>query len=132
MGKELHVALKGLSSLPTLKDVQTRIASGKHTASSSLMAPYVKDVEEFLASKIYTKAADQPKIFKAWLEGQAAEQKKTVRSLLYEVSQIRMSVIVGQTWFHEFSSLDENTLDITVNGAAIKGTVTMKEIEIPI
>lgn len=132
MGKELHVALKGLSSLPTLKDVQTRIASGKHTASSSLMAPYVKDVEEFLASKIYTKAADQPKIFRAWLEGQAAEQKKTVRSLLYEVSQIRMSVIVGQTWFHEFSSLDENTLDITVNGAALKGTVTMKEIEIPI
>lgn len=132
MGKELHVALKGLSTLPTLKDVQSRIASGKHTPSSSLMAPYVTEVRDFLASDVYGKAADQAKVFKAWLEGQAAEQKKTVRDLLYEVSQIRMSIIVGQTWFHEFSSLDEDTLDLCIQGQTIKGTVTMKEIEIPI
>jgi hypothetical protein len=132
MGKELHVALKGLSSLPTLKDVQTRIASGKHTASSSLMAPYVQEVEDFLKSKVYSKAADQPKVFKAWLEGQASAAKKEVRALLYQVSQIRMSVIVGQTWFKEFSSLDENTLTFDIKGQSVTGTVTMKEIEVPI
>lgn len=132
IGKELHVALKGLSTLPTLKDVQARIASGKHTATSSLMAPYVQEVEDFLKSKVYSKAADQPKVFKAWLEGQASASKKKVRALLYQVSQIRMSVIVGQTWFKEFSSLDENTLTFDFKGQTVVGTVTMKEIEVPI
>jgi hypothetical protein len=133
MGKELHVALKGLSSLPTLKDVQARIASGKHTASSTLMAPFVKEVEDFLASSVYEKASDQAKVYKAWLEGQAAAAKTKVRGLLYQLSQIRMSVIVGQTWFTEFSSLDDTSLTIQgPDGKDIVGTVTMKEIEVPI
>lgn len=133
MGKELHVALKGLSSLPTLKDVQARIASGKHTASSTLMAPFVQEVEAFLASDVYKKASDQAKVYKAWLEGQGAAAKAKVRGLLYQLSQIRMSVIVGQTWFTEFSSLDENSLTIQgQDGKDIVGTVTMKEIEVPI
>lgn len=132
VGKELHVALKGMSSLPTLKDVQARIASGKHTATSALMAPYVKDVEDFLTSNVYKNASDPGRVFKAWLEGQGADQKKKVRRLLYEVSQIRFGVIVGQTWFTEFSSLDENQLTITVDGKDVVGTVTMKEIEVAI
>lgn len=132
MGKELHVALKGLSSLPTLKDVQARVASGKHTATSALMAPYVKDVEDFLASAVYKKASDQPKVFRAWLEGQAADQKKKVRALLFQTSQIRFSIIVGQVWPVEFSSLDENQLTIQVDGKDVLGTVTMKEIEVAI
>lgn len=132
VGKELHVALKGLSSLPTLKDVQARIASGKHTATSVLMAPYVKDVEDFMTSNVYKNASDPGRVFKAWLEGQAADQKKKVRNLLYEVSQIRFGVIVGQTWFCEFSSLDENTLTIQADGKDVVGTVTMKEIEVAI
>jgi hypothetical protein len=133
IGKELHVALKGLSTLPTLKDVQTRIASGKHTASSSLMAPFVNEVDDFLASSVYAKAADPEKAFKAWLEGQAADAKSRVRDLLHQVSQIRMAVIVGQIWFTEFTSLDENSLTIQgLDGKDIQGTVTMKEIEVAI
>ena len=132
IGKELHVALKGLSSLPTLKDVQARIASGKHTATSALMAPYVKEVEDFFASSVYKGAADQGKVLKAWLEGQAAAHKKRVRDLLYQVSQIRFSVIVGQIWFTEFASLDENQLTVQVDGKDVVGTVTMKEIEVAI
>lgn len=132
IGKELHVALKGLSSLPSLKDVQGRIASGKHTAPSLLMAPYVQDVEDFLASDIYKGSADQPKLFRTWLEGQVAEKKKTVRTLLYEVSQIRTAIIVGQIWFSEFSSLEEDTLTIQAGGKTIQGTVSMKEVEVPI
>lgn len=133
IGKELHVALKGLSSLPTLKDVQTRIASGKHTASSALMAPFVQEVETFLASDVYKRASDPAKVYKAWLEGQAAASKAKVRGLLYQLSQIRMSVIVGQIWFTEFSSLEENSLTIKgQDGKDIAGTVTMKEIEVAI
>jgi hypothetical protein len=43
-----------------------------------------------------------------------------------------MSVVVGQTWFTEFGSLEENSLTFKVNGKDIAGTVTMKEIEVPI
>jgi hypothetical protein len=132
IGKELSVALKGLSTLPALKDVQTRIASGKHTATSALMAPYVKDVDDFQTSNVYKKASDQGKVFKAWLEGQLGEQKKKVRQLLFETSQIKFSIVVGQTWPVEFSSLDENTLTITVGDQKIEGKLVMKEIEVAI
>jgi len=134
VGKELKVALKGLSSIPSLNDFNKRVASGKDlTASQSLMKPAVDAVEAFKASDAYTKSKNPEKVFKAWLEGEQEAAKKKVRELLYQVSQIRFSVIVGQTWFSEFSSLDENSLDLDVGeDKPIAATVEMKEIEVPI
>lgn len=133
MGKELHVGLKGLSSLPSLKEVKEKMAkNAKLTPSAALMKPYVDEVEGFLASDIYKKAADQPKVFEAWLDGQQKAATKTVRGLLFDMAQIKFSVIVGQVWFSEFKSLDENTLKITVDGQEIDGKVEMKAVEIKI
>ena len=132
MGKELHVALKGYSTLPSLADVRKRVASGKHTVTSSLMIPHLEAVEGFLASDAYKGAADPSKVFKAWLESQQKAATKRVRALLYKVSKIRFGVIVGQIWFKEFNSFDEDTLEFEVGDLKLKGTVTMKEIEVPI
>lgn len=134
VGKELHVALKGLSTIPSLNDYKKRVASKKPlTVSQSLMRDSVLSVDQFLESDAYKTASDKKKVYKAWLESEQKAAKLKTRHLLYLMSQMRFGVIVGQTWFKEFSSLDENTLDITTpDGEVIKGTVEMKEIEVAI
>jgi len=128
MGKELDVKLKGLSTLPTYTDVQKRMASGKHTASSALMSPYAQEVLDFLASDTYLKAKNQPQIFEAWLDGQLKASRNEARKLMFELAQIKFAVVVGQIWFTEFQSLDENTL--VVDG--VEGTIEMREVEVKV
>lgn len=132
MGKELKVSLKGLSSLPAVKEAREKIASGKATARHELLRPAIKSVDEFEASDVLAKAKDKDKVYAAWLNDQLDDAKTQVRKLLYEVSQIRFGVVVGQVWFTEFKSLDENTLDLTVDGQKLTGTLDMKEIEIDV
>jgi len=132
MGKELVVSIKGLSSLPTVKDVKDRIAKGKLTPSASLMVPYVEEVEAFLASDIYAKAPNKDKLFETWLDGQTKAATAEVRLMLSEVAQQTFAVVVGQIWFKEFASLDENSLTIEIDKTKIECKVDMKEVQISI
>ena len=132
MGKELKINLKGLSSLPSLNDVRKQLAKDKLNAGGKLMAPTVKKVEAFLASDIYKDAADQEAVLKAWLEGQTKDAKSKTRQLIYEISQTTFALLVGQVWFSEFSSLDENELTIEVGDDTIACKAEMREIEVKI
>lgn len=133
IGKELKVSLKGLSSLPSLNEFKQRAAAKKAPlAGHKVMQPAVEAVNNLLESDVYKKAKDQKSILKGWLDSELTDAKKSVRKLLYEVSQIRFGVVVGQTWFSEFSSLDENGLNLTFDEMPIQCTVDMKEIEVPI
>jgi hypothetical protein len=128
MAKELSVSLKGLSSLPTLKDVQKKLADGKGklTASQALMAPYVTEVENYLSTnKVTGEAAD--KAFITWIETKAKEQTAEVRKQMFAMAQTKFAIIVGNSWFSEFSSLDESEMEITVDGQSISCQVEMKE-----
>ncbi len=129
MSKILKVSLKGLSSLPSLKEAKEKMTKGKLTPSVALMAPYVKEVEDFLDSDTYKNSTKQDALFEGWLDGQQKTATKKVRELLFQTAQIRFGVIVGQVWFSEFSSLDQNTLMIDVDGQKIEGKVEMKEVE---
>jgi hypothetical protein len=127
--KKLEIGLKGLSSLPTLKDVREKMAKGKLTASAALMAPAVKEIDDFLASDIYKKAKKQDDVFQAWLEAQAEGQTKITRGLIFDMTQTKFSIIVGQVWPSEFKSIDENSLTINVDGNAIEATLKASEVE---
>lgn len=132
-GKELVTKLKGLSSLPSYKDARKRQANGKMTPSAALMIPAMEEVDAFLASDVYKKAADSPQVFEAWLNGQLKASRKAVRRLLFEIAQIKFGAIVGQVWFNEFTSLEENTLDLDIGeGGKLACTVEMREIEVKI
>jgi hypothetical protein len=132
MGKELKVSLKGLSKLPSLKEVKEQILKSKINAGGALMVPTVRRVEAFLASEIYTKAANKDGVLEAWLEGQTKAAKQKTRDLIFKIAQTTFTLVVGQVWFSEFSSLDENTLNITVDNATIECKAEMKEVEIKI
>ncbi len=132
MSKELKVSLKGLSSLPSLKDYRAAVAKGKLNAAAQLMKPTVDEVESFLASDIYSKAAAKEKVLEAWLEGQAKATKARARELLHLVSQTTFTIIVGQVWFSEFASLDENSMTITVDGVSVEAKAELSEREVKI
>jgi hypothetical protein len=127
MSKEMKVSLKGLASLPSVKDVLAKKASGKLNASAALMAPTVDEVTKFLTSDIYMKAAAKDEVLDAWLEGQSKAATAKARALIREKAQRLFTIVVGQVWFTEFSSLEENTLEITVGKDKILGKVEMVE-----
>lgn len=132
MGKELKVSLKGLSTLPTLKVARENIQKNKVNAPTALMQAAIKDVDNFLASDVYKNAADKDKVYEAWLDGQAKAATEKARAFIREIAETTFTLIVGQVWFKEFSSVEENTLDIKVDGLAVNCKAELREVEIKI
>jgi hypothetical protein len=122
MGKELKTSIKGFSSLPSLKEAREKIAKGKPNGPTLLMADAIKAVD----------AHEKDKAFEKWLDEQLDESRKAVRGLLFDLAQVKFSIVVGQIWFTEFASLDENSLDVTLGGAKIPCKVEQKEIKVEI
>lgn len=135
VGKELKVNVKGYSKLPSLKEAQAQVTKGKFNGPGSLMAPAIKTVEDFLQSSFYLKAKEKggSETLKVWLEEQAAEAKKAVRELIYEISKVTFAIVVGQIWFQEFSSLEENSLTINPTpDLKVDCKAELKELEVKI
>lgn len=133
VGKALEVSLKGYSKMPSMNDFKKQASTGKFNACGLLMKPFVDEVEAELAKK--PSDAD----FIKWIDEKAKKSVEKARGLIYDMAQIKFSVVVGQVWFSEFSSIDENTLSIEVPHPTdpkaklkVDGTVTMKEVEIKI
>ena len=124
MGKELEVKLKGYSTLPSVKDVKAKMG-GKMNGPTTLMAIVIKDVENFFKNN--------PKnLHQKWLTGQTEAQIAKTRGLIWQTAQIKFSVIVGQVWFTEFKSLDENQLTVKIGTEDVVGTCELREIEIKV
>lgn len=128
MGKELAVSLKGLSALPTVKDAIDK----KKNIGGQLMTPAIDRVEEFLKSKVYTSSADQSKMFSAFLDAESKALNLEKRKLMNELSKTKFAILVGQTWFSDFDSIEDTTMTIQVDGRSIECKVEMNEIKIEI
>jgi hypothetical protein len=126
MGKQLEVKLKGYATLPTVKDVEAKVDSGKPlTGAAALMGKAVVEVRDFFAK-------NPEKLHAGWIEGKAKTCTQEVRGLLLQKAQIVYAVIVGQVWFSEFKSLDETTLTVALPVGNVTGTVELKDVEIKI
>lgn len=128
--KEFAVSMKGFSSIPSLKDVRTRIAFGKHTPSSLLASKKLQVVEHAL-EKV------DPSERVAFLEAFLNEVDEKRKDFLYEAAQRSFVIILGQTWFDEFSSLDEKSLEMeftSLEGDSYKVlcTADLREVEVKI
>ena len=128
VAKELAVAVKGYSSIPSLNEFKKQAGKGKLTASAALMAPAVKAVEAFQA----TVDGKDPAKFEAWLKAQAKSLDVQRRKLISDKAQAVFCVIVGQIWFTEFASIDENSMKLTLDGTALDCSVTATEVQVKI
>ena len=118
--KEFSVGIEKCSSIPTVNDkLLDKIKTGaKLTLAESLCAPAVKSYTTLLESPVYKGAADQKAILKTWLESESKAATGSVRELIREIAKIKFAIMVGHVWFKEFSSLDENSMTVTVDGQA--------------
>ena len=120
MAKEMSVSLKGLASLPTLKDVKDRMAKGKLTASAAIMAPFVIEVENETGG-----AADDAVV--SLLEQKADEQKTKVRDLIFQKATALFAITVGQTWPSDLKSVDDSTMTMSFDGSDVECSLAMLE-----
>lgn len=140
--RELNIKIPGFSSLPEVEDTRERMANeqkiakdpslgkGKGklkglTTSGKLLVPFIKEVDDFLDSDIYKKAADQTALFNRWVEDKKRDAREKTRKLNAELSKERLTVLVGQTWF--FPTFDENTIKITLGGELREVTFALRE-----
>jgi hypothetical protein len=133
VGKELTVTLAKLGKLPSLKEAKEQLNKGKLNAPGALMAETIKEVEAYMASSAYTGAANKDQAILAWLETHKKAATEKCRKLIFEIAQTTFALIVGQVWFTEFSSIDENSMDLDVGGGQkIACKAEMRDIEIKI
>lgn len=129
MGKELKVSLKGLSSLPSVKEAKEKLAKAtdKKPApiGARLMQPYIDEVETFLKANSGREA-----VIRGYLDGQQVTARTKARAAMAVAAQDMLCVVVGQTWFQEFATLEQNALTIDTPEGKIDCKVEMKEIEI--
>lgn len=132
MGKELKVSLKGLSSLPTLKVARENIAKNKVNAPTALMRKAIEAVDAFLGSDTYKSASNPDQLFESWLDGEAKAVTDRAKTLQREIAETTLVVVVGQVWFSEFPSVEENTLNLTVGPETVECKAELREFEVRI
>ncbi len=132
VAKELKIAIKGLSSLPKVLDVEAAIDAGKKLKIGEFaMAGAIKRLDEFMSSSIYTSASDGNALLGTWLEGEQKAIVAKTRELMEKLAQRKFSVVVGHIWFSDMGSMDENSLDIEVPGyGPVTVTANLKDIQV--
>jgi hypothetical protein len=127
IAREMGVKLKGLASFPKVDDVRAKLVpkSPPPTGGGALMAPFVKEVDDFMTQ-------NPAKLHKDFIQGKAKTQRAIARGLIFQKAQIVFATIVGQVYFKEFSSIDENTLTVKIDGKDVVGTIEMREVQINI
>ncbi|MDO8690535.1 MAG: hypothetical protein Q7R39_11090 [Dehalococcoidia bacterium] len=129
--KEMTVLLKGLSSLPAMKDVLDRMAlpatdkKAKLNAGAQLMQPTITKVMRCIDSF-------PEKAMMSWLRERQREAVIATRKLMFEIAKTTFITCVGQVWFTDLDP-SENTLKVKMaDGLEIEGTITMREVDIEI
>ncbi len=109
--KYLEVALKGFASLPSVKDVRTKMTGAKAlTGCTALMAHWITEVQNYINAHAKAPAATRT----AWLEGNQKAATAERRALLFKKAQAVFVITVGQVWFKEFPTLDDKTMTLSL------------------
>lgn len=123
MAKELAIKVKGFSSIPSLNEYRKQASAGKIRPAAALMSPAMAIVDGYDGDEAG---------FEAWLREQKDKLDGERRRLIFEKAKTVFTLIVGQTWFTEFSSLDENTMTLDFDGQSVLFTAEMKEVKVEI
>lgn len=124
MAKIIDVKISGYGDVPSQNEVRKRAAEKKPYLPKHVPVANAIDAVEGM---LKTLKSDDAK--KAWLQAELASSRKDSRALMRTLSEVKFAVIVGQTWFTEFASLDENEMTLDIAGSPTKCTVTLTEEE---
>lgn len=109
--KEFSIKMKGLSSLPKIDAVQTKLdAQKKLTASDQLIVAALNSFENVKS------LSDVKKL--NWLDARMKDIQKSLGELRKDIQRTKFAVIMGKKWFDEFDNREDNSMildDITFN-----------------
>lgn len=123
MAKEFEIKLKGLSSLPSGKDVQEKMTKGAKLTPSALL---LKSGFDVFNTNLKKTSSDKVKL--AFLEDEISKRKRELVHVRSDIQATKFSVILGKKWFDEFSSRDQST--ITVDGTEFDLVVSETKVEL--
>ncbi len=135
--KELNIKIAGLSTLPSVKAVlEKRAKKSKLNLADTLMLDAIAEYEAFKDSDIFIKSLmseeKKKEFIIAWLKSETEATIATVRKLQNELNKILYSIILGQVWFDEFSSIEEGTMTMPYRGIDVVVQAILSEKEIAI
>ncbi len=126
--KEMSIAIKGFSAIPSLNDFKKQAAKGKFTVSAQLMEPAWKDIEAYSA----TPEGQDPAKLEAWLETKQKSLDVERRARIESKAQSVFAIVVGQVWFSDFASPDDTTMTLKLGGQDLVCTVKQESVDIKI
>lgn len=107
--KDFEIKIKSFSSLPSVKETRTRIASGKLRPSDEVMKIGIDLYDNSPVS------AQSDKIKLVWVDEKILELKKILFDIRSDIQRTKFCIILGKKWFKEFNSREENTLVVDGN-----------------
>jgi len=128
MGVELKVSMKGLSSIPSFNAFEKKIIAGKKlTASDSLLEVSYEDCKAYF--KQVENESNKDELLKEWVKEKKEDSIIATRKAIKAMAELKFGVIIGQVWFDEFDSMEDNTLDLSFDGRDFACKVEMKDKE---
>lgn len=127
--KKLEVKIKGYSSLPSMTEYEKQEAKGKLNGPAALMQATVDRVKAFMDSDTYKGVADPKALLTTWLNSETTLAVQECRRLMFEIAQLKTAVLIGNVWFQEFRTLEENQMELTIGGTKLAFTAEAKETE---
>ena len=117
MAKSISISIKGFSSLPKIDDVIKKEQSGKKlTASEELIYGSYGDYIILFEEKNINE-----------INGEIAECQTMLKGVRSRIQKAKFAVILGKSWFEEFSSRDDTTMKVGGYEVSLKlGTEKIK------
>lgn len=135
MSVVLESKVAGFSSLPKVQDVITKIEGNKPLKpNEALLKPSIEDYNNQIKSDLYLSQdkKTQDKILEKWLRTNKTKFLTEKRKVMNEIAKIKFGLILSKGWFKEFSSFDENTITLNIDGSDIKFTFELKDEQVNI
>ena len=131
----LDTKIAGYSTLPKVTDVITKIEKGTALKpTESLMSGAVNDYNNQIDSELYKSQDEevQKSILEKWLKKVKTSFELEKRQTMLEIAKIKFGLILSKGWFTEFSSFDENTLELELDDKKVKFTFDLKDEQVNI
>lgn len=132
MSRELHVKIKGASSLPSIAAVQKK-AVAKHNAADKLIHRELMEYDTFINSPAIAKASEavRKQLIETWIADAAANAIKEVRALNKSLSKTMYGIVAGHGWFTDLGE-GESSMVVEVDGEQYTVSAELVEKEIKI
>lgn len=133
IGKSMNVSIKSCSSLPSVDSVLQKIESNKKlTKSENIIKQGLDMYNEFINSSIYIKSSNKENLLSCWLSDETKNAISVNRKIIKDIAFNKFALMIGHTWFTEFESLDDNSMNVEYNNEIFECKAELTDLVIKI